>query len=421
MDDIIKDFLIESNENLDRLDQELVKLEADPTSRELLDSIFRTIHTIKGSCGFLGFSRLEKVAHPGENLLSKLREGQLTLNSEITSGVLAMVDAVRRMLAEIQSTERDGDNDYPELLAQLKALQENNRQPEPPADNADQGASEVQAGIGIVEADAAPSAQDQPSQSPSSKDETTQPQASPAPEHLRPSASKIGGVLVDRGSIDPSDLAVALQEQERGDRRRIGEILAALGFCRLEDVNAAQQILESRVPQTGVETVRVGVDLLDMLMNLVGELVLARNQLLQASNSLQDAPLQSVSQRIRVKIEIQDDGGGLNVDRLLKKAIERGLVHEHQAKTMAERDIFNLIFLPGFSTESANLRHSRRNLSASQCRFAGLAAGQPQSAECFRRRGDDFYHPVDLVKHARGSNRRKPRCADGAGRRRHRW
>lgn len=87
MDDIIRDFLIESNENLDRLDQELVKLESDPTSRELLDGIFRTIHTIKGSCGFLGFSWLEKVAHAGENLLSKLREGQLILNSDITSGL----------------------------------------------------------------------------------------------------------------------------------------------------------------------------------------------------------------------------------------------------------------------------------------------------------------------------------------------
>ena len=78
MDEIVKDFLIESNENLDRLDQELVKLESDPSSKELLASVFRTIHTIKGSCGFLGFSRLEKLAHAGESLLSRLRDGQLT-------------------------------------------------------------------------------------------------------------------------------------------------------------------------------------------------------------------------------------------------------------------------------------------------------------------------------------------------------
>ena len=126
MDEIVKDFLIESNENLDRLDQELVKLEGDPSSKDLLASVFRTIHTIKGSCGFLGFSRLEKLAHAGESLLSRLRDGQLTLNAEITSGLLAMVDAVRRMLACIQASEHDGEDDYAlliELLAQLQKEQ----------------------------------------------------------------------------------------------------------------------------------------------------------------------------------------------------------------------------------------------------------------------------------------------------------
>ncbi|HEV2690144.1 MAG TPA: Hpt domain-containing protein, partial [Bryobacteraceae bacterium] len=127
MDEIVKDFLIESNENLDRLDQELVKLESEPSSKELLASIFRTIHTIKGSCGFLGFAHLEKVAHAGESLLSRLRDGQLALTAELTSGLLAMVDAVRRMLAEIQNTERDGENDYPELREELKRLQSGER------------------------------------------------------------------------------------------------------------------------------------------------------------------------------------------------------------------------------------------------------------------------------------------------------
>src|SRR5579864_8075014 len=123
MDEIVKDFLIESNENLDRLDQELVKLESEPSSKELLASIFRTIHTIKGSCGFLGFACLEKVAHAGESLLSLLRDGKLALSEEVTSGLLAMVDAVRCMLTEIQSTEHDGENDYPELRERLKQLQ----------------------------------------------------------------------------------------------------------------------------------------------------------------------------------------------------------------------------------------------------------------------------------------------------------
>ena len=97
MDDIVKDFLVESNENLDQLDRDLVTLEKDPTAREILASIFRTIHTIKGTSGFLGFSRLGSVTHVGENLLSSLRDGRLLLNADITSGLLVMVDAVRQI------------------------------------------------------------------------------------------------------------------------------------------------------------------------------------------------------------------------------------------------------------------------------------------------------------------------------------
>ena len=320
------------------------------------------------------------------------------------------------------------------------------------------------------------------------------------PEHLRPSSSKIGGVLVDLGSIDPADLAIALQEQERGNRRRAGEILASLGFCRPEDVSVAQQILEARVQHAGVETVRVGVDLLDMLMNLVGELVLARNQLLQASNSLQDAPLQSVSQRMNlivtevqqqavqtrmqpignvwnkfprtvrdlalscgkevqlemhgqdteldrtiieaikdplthlvrnavdhgieapdicrsagkdptgrltlrafheggpVKIEIQDDGAGLNVDRLLKKAIERGLIQEHQAKTMAERDIFNLIFLLGFSTTLKVTKVSGRGVGDGRRKNERRKIGGAIDLQSSPGVGRDISHKITTIQ-----------------------
>ena len=124
MDDLINEFLIESTENLDRLDSELVKLESDPSSQELLSSIFRTIHTIKGSCGFLGFSKLEKVAHGGESLLSLLRDGKLSLTAEITSGLLSMVDAIRTILSEIKNTGTDGAENYPELIETLIRLQQ---------------------------------------------------------------------------------------------------------------------------------------------------------------------------------------------------------------------------------------------------------------------------------------------------------
>src|SRR5215470_6496100 len=112
MDDLIKDFLQESAENLDRLDQEFVQLEANPGNRELLGSIFRTIHTIKGSCGFLGFSKLEKLTHAGESLLSSLRDGTLHLTPEIADALLAKVDAVRKILQDIGLTSADGEEEY---------------------------------------------------------------------------------------------------------------------------------------------------------------------------------------------------------------------------------------------------------------------------------------------------------------------
>src|SRR5271163_58534 len=122
--DIVKDFLVESYENLDRLDRDLVGLEKNPHDRDALSGVFRTIHTIKGACGFLGFNNLEKVAHVGENLLSRLRDGQMTLDPELTTALLGMVDAVRQMLKEIQSTGQDGGIDYPELREKLTRLQQ---------------------------------------------------------------------------------------------------------------------------------------------------------------------------------------------------------------------------------------------------------------------------------------------------------
>ncbi len=423
MDEIVKDFLIESTENLDRLDQDLVKLESDPSSSELLASVFRTIHTIKGSCGFLGFSKLEKVAHVGENLLTLLRDGKLGLDSEITTGLLAMVDAVRSMLTSIREVGNDGENDYSPLITHLTGLQSRTEE-----------TSVAEPVTGAPPFCSSGKGQSAPVTEPGTADPT-----------------KIGGVLIERGQISPEDLASALELQELG-RRKIGEILIAKGAARPEDVVTAQQFVEARNPEAAVETIRVGVNLLDRLMNLVGELVLARNQLLQFSNSTQDAGFQAVSQRMnliatelqedvmktrmqpignvwnkfprtvrdlalscgkdirlemegqdteldrtiieaikdplthlvrnsvdhgiespenrklagknltgvlklrafheggQVNIEIIDDGAGLNVDRIRQKAVERGLVPAQQASRMADRDIFNMIFLAGFST-----------------------------------------------------------------------
>src|ERR1700722_3763505 len=107
-DDIVKEFLVESHENLDRLDRALVDLEKHPSGREILGSIFRPIHTIKGTTGFLGFGKLEAFAHVGDNLLTKLRDGQLSLHAELPPGLLPLVAPARQMLPSSEALGNEG-------------------------------------------------------------------------------------------------------------------------------------------------------------------------------------------------------------------------------------------------------------------------------------------------------------------------
>src|SRR5262249_41170135 len=117
-----KEFLIESHENLDQLDPDLVGLENAPAPAAALGRIFRTLHTIKGSCSFLAFPHLEAVAHAGENLLGKLRDGELALRPAVTEALLRMVDAIRRMLASIENVGNDGNVDEKDLIDLLTRL-----------------------------------------------------------------------------------------------------------------------------------------------------------------------------------------------------------------------------------------------------------------------------------------------------------
>lgn len=215
-DDIVKEFLVESHENLDRLDRNLVELEKCPSDQETLASIFRTIHTIKGTSGFLAFGRLEAVIHAGGNLLARLRDGQLSLNPEITTALLALVDAVREMLASIENAGSEGERDDQELIATLTRLQQPNAALNPPPDPA-------------------------PSRPATPKSD------SPAP------VPSIGDILISRGVARASDVSEAIAEQGAGDPRRLGEILVEHGVVKPQEVLDAlhvQQQAHGQVPAT---------------------------------------------------------------------------------------------------------------------------------------------------------------------------
>ena len=411
-DDIVREFLTESYDNLDQLDRDLVSLEKDTRNKDCLARIFRTIHTIKGTCGFFGFGKLEALTHVSENLLSKLRDGVLFLTPTRTTALLAMVDAVRQLLDDIEKTGQEGARDNTSLQAKLTDLLN------PDGDDAP---------AAIV--------------------------AEPEPIHEYRERKPIGETLIEAGAVKAEDVQAALSLQAAGDPRHVGEILVEQHALNPQDlVQSLKAQQDAPTSQLSESNIRVDVGLLDKLMNLVGELVLARNQILQYTATQKDTNFLSTSQRLnlittelqegvmktrmqpigniwsrfprvvrdlatmcgkqvriemegketeldktiieaikdplthivrnsvdhgiegadlrvsrgkpaegclrlrafheggQVNIEITDDGGGIDPARIKKKALERGLITRDQAERMSDRECVQLIFLPGFST-----------------------------------------------------------------------
>ena len=123
MDELTREFLIESQEGLDRMERCLTDLEESPGDTALLAEIFRSVHTIKGTTGFLGFKRLEKLAHSGENLLGLLREGKMDATAPVITALLQLLDGLRSILKTIEAVGSEGDGDDKKLIVQLDKLQ----------------------------------------------------------------------------------------------------------------------------------------------------------------------------------------------------------------------------------------------------------------------------------------------------------
>jgi two-component system chemotaxis sensor kinase CheA len=406
-DEIVREFLIESNENLDSLDRELVLLEKDPQNKDTLASVFRIIHTIKGTCGFLGFTKLESVAHVGENLLSKLREGELKLRPEITTALLRLVDAIREMLVSIEVIGAEGERNDQELVDVLTVL----LKPAPPP-----------APLLVLQDDATAV------------------------------VPTLGAILIEKGAATATEVASAIRIQSEGDPRHLGEILVERGAVEPREIAEALQTQQVARLMASDSSIRVDVSLLDTVVNLVSELAQTCEQLLQLSTDLKPYGLSAVSQRLilvttelrtavmktrmqpiesiwnkfpravrdvaaacgkqvciemegketeldreiiaaikdplthlvrnsidhgiespakrqaagkpatgcvtlrayckegQVNIEVSDDGAGLDTIKIREKALERGLIDAAQSAQISEEEAVKLIFIAGLST-----------------------------------------------------------------------
>jgi two-component system chemotaxis sensor kinase CheA len=283
--EIIGEFLMESHENLDQIDRDLVSLEQETDSRNLISRIFRAIHTIKGTSGFLAFSRLETLAHAGESLLSKLRDGVMPVTPQTITVLLATIDGVRALLTTIEETGNEGEVDVEPIIAQVHA----------------------QMSVGEAAAPPPPPPEaplETPAEQPVSLEETTPVRAAPDPvENQR---KPLGEMLVESGAAQAGDIGSALQQQIEGDERKLGTILLEEGKAAPAAVSEA---LQAQTPKRSIadSAIRVDVDLLDALMNLVGELVLARNQLVRGVMEIGDATLVRSAQRLgMITSELQE-------------------------------------------------------------------------------------------------------------------
>jgi two-component system chemotaxis sensor kinase CheA len=410
--EVLREFLLESHENLDRLDQEFVALETNPGDRTRIAAILRAMHTIKGTSGFFGLSKLGKLAHAGESLLVRLRDGKKAWSPEIVSVLLRLVDVVRSILKLVEAQGSEGTEDHAALLAELERLQRDGEAPRPVA---------------------AP--------------------AAPKVEESAKTAKKRPRRRAPKKNVERTDTAPPRRDEAPASAPRPGT-LAPASRAAAPDVEPAAPPSAKAGAAIADSTVRIDVSVLDKLMNLVGELVLARNRMLQFSATSTDGDFLATVQRLtalttelqegvmktrmqpianvwsklprvvrdlaascgkqvrlemegqdteldrtlidavrdpfthmvrnaidhgielpevrvaagkapqgtlkcrafheagQVVIDISDDGAGIDPERVLKKGLQTGLITSEQARRMSDREAIQLIFAEGLSTAS---------------------------------------------------------------------
>ncbi len=446
MDEIIQEFLVESSELLDQLDSDLVALEERPDDLELLNRIFRAAHTIKGSSGFLGFTQISQLTHHMEDVLNKLRKGEMVVTPTIMDVILESVDKLKMLLDEVKEG-KSGTVDTAETEEKLKVVLEGQSVAHSQLDEKDaispQDSLEQER---VVSDSETVSNEEQMVSDIDSKKEKDKQES----DEKQKSDEGVGGELA---SSVVEDTKTDKENEKKDESKKEKKV-------EVEKSTIRREIKRTPTTTSIEETIRVDVRRLDSLMNLVGELVLARNRLGQLAERINDQvpdtalidmfdnalvqlgfvtsemqlsvmkirmlPIQRVFNKFprmvrdlcremkkeidlviygeeteldksviehigdplihilrnavdhgieppeerekmgkprrgtiilsayqegdHIVIEVSDDGRGIDVNKIAQKALEKGLITEKELEHMGERDILNLIFLPGFST-----------------------------------------------------------------------
>jgi two-component system chemotaxis sensor kinase CheA len=302
MDDLLLEFLTETNESLDVVDVELVKFEQDPQNAQILDNIFRLVHTIKGTCGFLGLPRLESLAHAAETLMGKYRDGA-PVTQDGVSVILASIDRLKAILGELEATGTEPGGDDQDLITELDAMSEAGEaalKGEPVPEKTRNAAPEDENA-----ADAAMMAEEKPE-----KNDFELPDLEIVERELKP------------GEVPLDELERIFQETETefdaqaAAKEAAMEALAGIHKNQDKASKEAQDKQEKEAsdkpgdagkPNLSAQSIRVSVETLENLMTMVSELVLTRNQLLEIVRRHEDSEFKVPLQRLsNVTAELQE-------------------------------------------------------------------------------------------------------------------
>ena len=322
MDDLLSEFLTETAESMETLDLELVKLEQNPNDEAILSNIFRLVHTIKGTCGFLGLPRLEAVAHASENVLGQFREGQVDVAPAAVTLILESLDQIKEILDVLENTEAEPPGDDADLIRRLNILAETGAV-EGDAPAADGGGekevldedAEAAAAMEaeVAEEPAAPAAGSSAFDAMLNSDEV----AEDSPElqaafdnavYKGPGDPNAGLKAADGdGGGDDASAPAAEEPAEAAQVPATAQETAPAAAADAGDDKKTTMAAEKKGGSGIVQTIRVNVDLLENLMTMVSELVLTRNQLLQILRSQGDSEFNAPLQRLsHVTSELQE-------------------------------------------------------------------------------------------------------------------
>ncbi|MBX2863143.1 MAG: chemotaxis protein CheW [Leptolyngbyaceae cyanobacterium MAG.088] len=361
LDEDLKAFLLESNENLNQIEVDLVALEQETDSADVMNRIYRALHTLKGNCGFLGFEILQSVAHAGENLLSRLRDRHLIITPAITTALLQVVDAIQQILATLETTGTEGDSDYTSLLERLEQLQAGTTV-----------GSELTTPLAVETAEELDD--NEPALITSSATSISNRNIRVDVVLLDKLMNLVGELVLCRNQIleyannqenksliDTSQrLNIVTTELQEGIMQtrmqpirniwsKFPRVVRDLSLSLDKQVQLEMEGEETELDKTLIEAIA------DPLTHLVRNCVdhgieIPSERLLAGKPEVGKLFLRAFHESGYVNIEIADNGKGIDAGQIKIKALQRGLITTEQAARMSEQETLNLIFSPGLST-----------------------------------------------------------------------